>query len=80
VAPVVEATLSAIHGALVAAGAFGPAVSDGVRERLANLVVLPHPGEAAYWFEAGRFEQRFRGQLGGLSPDEMEIPLVSLVV
>jgi hypothetical protein len=66
--------------ALVAAGAFGSAISDELRERLANLVVLPHPGEAVYWFEAGRFEQRIRGQHGGLSPDGMEIPLVSWLV
>jgi len=64
---------------LVAAGAFGPSVSERLRTRLANLVVLPHPGEAAYWFEPGRFEQRFRGQHGGLSPEEMEIPLVAWV-
>ncbi len=65
---------------LVAAGAFGPAISERLRERLANLVVLPHAGEAAYWLEPGRFEQRFFGQHGGLSPAEMEIPLVSWVV
>jgi hypothetical protein len=64
---------------LLAAGAFGPAPSERLRERLANVVVLPHEGEAAYWLEAGRFEQRFHGQHGGLSPQEMEIPLVSWV-
>jgi hypothetical protein len=54
-------------------------IGDRLRARLANVVVLPHPGEAAYWLEAGRFEQRFLGQHGGLSPEEMEIPLVSWV-
>ena len=63
--------------ALVAAGVFGPDPSDGLRARLANLVVLPYAGEAVYWLEAGRFEQKFLGQHGGLSPDEMDIPLVS---
>ena len=63
---------------LVAAGAFGE-VTERLRARLANLVVLPHDGEAAYWLEAGRFEQRFLGQHGGFSPQEMEIPLVSWV-
>ena len=66
--------------ALVAAGAFGTSVSDRLRARLANLVVLPAPGEAAYWYEEGRFEQRFHGQHGGLTAEEMEIPLVSWVV
>lgn len=62
---------------LVEAGVFGPDVSERLRSRLANLVVLPYAGEAAYWFEAGRFEQTFLGQHGGLSADEMDIPLVS---
>ena len=62
---------------LVAAGAFGPVVTEALRERLANLVVLPHEGEAAYWLEPGHFEQGFHGQHGGLSPREMEIPLLS---
>ncbi|HET7568235.1 MAG TPA: alkaline phosphatase family protein [Gaiellaceae bacterium] len=60
---------------LVAEGLFGE-VGERLRARLANLVVLPHPGEAAYWLEPGRFEQRFLGQHGGLWPDEAEIPLV----
>jgi hypothetical protein len=63
---------------LIAAGVFG-AVTDRLEQRLANLVVLPHVGEAAWWFEAGRFEQRFLGQHGGLSADETEIPFVSRV-
>ncbi len=65
---------------LVEAGLFGASVSEALRARLANLVVLPHEGEAAWWFEPGRFEQRFHGQHGGLSADEIEIPLVSWVV
>jgi hypothetical protein len=32
-----------------------------------------------YWLEPGRFEQRFLGQHGGLSANEMEIPLASWV-
>jgi hypothetical protein len=64
---------------LVDWGAFGPDPSDALRRRLADVVCLPHPGEAIYWLEPGRFEQHFRGQHGGLSPDELEIPLVVLV-
>jgi Type I phosphodiesterase / nucleotide pyrophosphatase len=63
--------------ALLEAGVFGPDVSDRLLGRLANLVVLAHAGEAVYWLEPGRFEQTFLGQHGGLSPDEMDIPLVS---
>ena len=60
-------------GALVEPG-------EALDRRLANLVVLPGDGEAVYWLEPGRFEQRLHGQHGGLSPHEMEIPLVGWVV
>jgi hypothetical protein len=60
---------------LVELGAFEEP-GAALRRRLANLVVLPNSGEAVYWHEPGRFEQRLRGQHGGLSPHEMEIPLV----
>ena len=46
---------------------------------VANLVVLPAPGQAAYWLEPGRFEQTFLGQHGGLTANELEIPLVSWI-
>jgi hypothetical protein len=64
---------------LLDAGLFGSNITEALTSRLANLVVLPGPGEAAYWFEEGRFEQRFFGQHGGLSANELEIPLVSWV-
>ncbi len=65
---------------LLDAEAFGPEVSDTFLARLAEVVVLPRPGEAAWWLEPGRFEQGFYGQHGGLSPDEVEIPLLAFVV
>lgn len=61
---------------LVAEGAFGGEPGAALRARLANLVVLPGPEEAAWWLEPGRFEQRYLGQHGGLAADETEIPLV----
>ena len=64
---------------LLAEGLFGENITEALTSRLANLVVLPAAGEAAYWLEEGRFEQRFLGQHGGLSANEMEIPLVSWV-
>lgn len=72
-AGVAEAHLT---GDLLAAGLFGPAPSDRLLARLGDVTVLPLAGEAVYWWEEGRFEQRFLGQHGGLSPVEMEIPLV----
>ena len=65
--------------ALLDDGLFGSDVTEALTSRLANLVVLPAPGEAAYWLEPGRFVQPFHGQHGGLTANEMEIPLVSWV-
>jgi hypothetical protein len=65
--------------ALLDEGLFGVNVTEALTSRLANLVVLPAPGEAAYWLEPGRFEQHFLGQHGGLTANEVEIPFVSWV-
>jgi hypothetical protein len=63
---------------LVAEGIFA-SPGPRLRARLANVVVLPRFGEAVYWHEPGRFVQQLHGQHGGLSPQEMEIPLVAWV-
>jgi Type I phosphodiesterase / nucleotide pyrophosphatase len=63
---------------LVADGVFAEP-SPRLRARLADVVVLPRYGEAVYWYERGRFEQHLHGQHGGLSPQEMEIPLLAWV-
>jgi hypothetical protein len=63
---------------LVAEGVFSEP-SARLEARLANVVVLPRYGEAVYWHEPGRFAQHLHGQHGGLSPQEMEIPLVAWV-
>lgn len=62
-------------------------VDDGIftepslrlQTRLGDVVVLPRYGEAVYWHEPGRFVQHLHGQHGGLSPQEMEIPLLAWV-
>ena len=62
---------------LIEAGYFGPLpVSDVFLGRVGNLVILPYEGEAVWWFEKDRFEQKFRGHHGGLTRGEMEIPLL----
>ncbi len=66
---------------LVEAGFFGSEPpSDVLRARLGNLVILPYHGEAVWWYEKDRFEQRFYGHHGGLTRQEMEIPLLALAV
>lgn len=64
---------------LIAANCFGPAQpADAFLARIADLVILPYSGETVWWYEKGRFEQRFYGHHGGLSADEMDIPLLAL--
>lgn len=62
---------------LIAAGYFGSRPpSAAFLARAGNLVILPYRGEAVWWYEKDRFEQRFYGHHGGLTPQEMEIPLL----
>lgn len=64
--------------ALIAAGTFAEP-SAHLRMRLGDIVVLPRYGEAVFWHEPGRFIQNLHGQHGGLSPQEMEIPLLAWI-
>jgi hypothetical protein len=61
---------------LIDAGYFGPPpMSDFFLKRVGNLVILPHGNQTVWWYEKGKFEQRLHGIHGGLSRQEMEIPL-----
>ena len=64
---------------LVASGHLGRA-GPRLRERIGDVLVLPGPGATVWWREAGRFDMRFRGHHGGLSPAEMLIPLAALPI
>lgn len=44
-------------------------------ERLGDIVVLPLYSESVWWHEPGVFEQHFYGAHGGLTKEEIEIPL-----
>src|SRR5688572_10250868 len=57
---------------LIANEYFGMEVSPRFRERVGNLVILPYRYESVWWYEKGKFEQRFYGHHGGLTPQEME--------
>ena len=63
---------------LVADGAFGPSPGPRLLDRLGDVVVLPGAGGTAWWWEPGRFEQTFHGHHGGLSADEVAIPVGTL--
>jgi predicted AlkP superfamily pyrophosphatase or phosphodiesterase len=63
---------------LLEEGFFGPEVSSRLRERVGNLIILPYRYESVWWYEKGKFEQRFYGHHGGLTPPEMETVLYSV--
>jgi len=63
---------------LMEKGYFGSQISPKFRARVGNLVILPHRYESVWWYEKDKFEQRFYGHHGGLTPQEMEIPLISM--
>lgn len=64
---------------LVERGVFGvPALSEPLAGRVGNLVVLPYAGESVGWYVQGKFEQKYYGHHGGLTPNEMWIPFVAI--
>ncbi len=46
--------------------------------RLGNVVILPYKNETVWWSQRGKYEMRFQGHHGGLTREEMEIPLLLL--
>ena len=62
---------------LIEAGLFGTTEpSEEFLGRVGNLVVLPRGDETVWWYEKGRSEIKLSGMHGGLSREEMEIPLI----
>lgn len=62
---------------LILGGYFGDEVSSRFWERVGNLVILPYRYESVWWYEKDRFEMKFYGHHGGLTPQEMETILYS---
>jgi hypothetical protein len=65
---------------LIAQGYFGPEISDIFRAHVGSLVVLAYRYESVWWYEKGKFEQKYYGHHGGLTPQEMEIPLLGIEI
>lgn len=62
---------------LAEAGYFGPEpLAPEFWARAGDLVILPFANESVWWYEKGKFEQKKWGYHGGLTLEEMEIPLV----
>jgi predicted AlkP superfamily pyrophosphatase or phosphodiesterase len=62
---------------LITDGYFGEEVSSRFRERAANLIILPYRYESVWWYVKDKFEMKFYGHHGGLTPQEMETVLYS---
>ena len=60
---------------LIEAGYFGSSISETFLARVGNLVILPYRYQSVWWYEEGKFEQKHYGHHGGLTAQEMEIPL-----
>lgn len=64
---------------LIAVGYFGTTTpSPTFMSRVADLVIFPRPHQMIWWCDQDRFEQKFLGHHGGLTPQEMEIALLAL--
>ncbi|HQV62462.1 MAG TPA: alkaline phosphatase family protein [Anaerolineales bacterium] len=63
--------------ALIADGYFGNEISSRFRERVANLVILSYRYESVWWYEKDKYDQKYYGHHGGLTPQEMETILYS---
>ncbi|HEY3421807.1 MAG TPA: alkaline phosphatase family protein [Methanocellaceae archaeon] len=51
-------------------------ISKALAGRLGNIVILPLKGECVWWYEKDVYEINFVGHHGGLTKEEMEIPLL----
>lgn len=65
---------------LIQEGYFGAEVSQRFLDRVGNVVILPYRYESVWWYEKDKFEQKFYGHHGGLTPQEMETVLYSMEV
>ncbi|HZQ08902.1 MAG TPA: alkaline phosphatase family protein, partial [Anaerolineae bacterium] len=64
---------------LIQNGYFGkPPVCADLPGRLGEIAILPYGTNCVWWYEEGKFEQKYYGHHGGLTPAEAEIPLALL--
>jgi predicted AlkP superfamily pyrophosphatase or phosphodiesterase len=63
---------------LLKLGFFSDNPSQQLKSRLGNIAILPYANQTIWWSMNGKFDMKFLGHHGGLSPEEMEIPLICL--
>ena len=61
---------------LIEAGYFGEKISETFLSRVGNLIILSYRYQSVWWYVEDKFEMNFYGHHGGLTPQEMEIPLI----
>ena len=71
---------AAVHytSQLLTDGFFGKNPSQRLRERLGDLMLLPQGDRLLGWSDNGSQRIHYKGHHGGLSSDELEIPLLAL--
>ncbi len=62
---------------LMSDGYFGPKLSPRFCARAGDLVILPYRFESVWWYEKNKHEMKYSGHHGGLTAQEMEIPLLT---
>jgi len=63
---------------LMKEGFFGENPSKKLKGRIGNICILPYKNNSVFWWEEGKFQQKFYGHHGGLTPEEMDSILLSL--
>jgi predicted AlkP superfamily pyrophosphatase or phosphodiesterase len=53
-------------------------ISKRLKERLGNILILPTGNNQVWWYEEDLFDLHKKGMHGGLTKDELEIPLISI--
>ena len=64
---------------LIEAGYFGPTISESFLSRVGNLIILSYRYQSVWWYVKDKFEQIHYGHHGGLTSEEMEIPLITRI-
>lgn len=65
---------------LIDSGFFGERISPTFRSRVGNLVILPYDNNTVWWYEKDKIFLEDAGHHGGLSREEMEIPVLAITI
>ncbi|MGH1350058.1 MAG: alkaline phosphatase family protein [Methyloligellaceae bacterium] len=63
---------------LMKLGFFGDKPGKELKARIGNICILPYQNDSVFWWEENRYEQKFYGHHGGLTPAEMDTIFLAL--